>query len=258
MSTRFSPIGPVKILRKLHENHALGNYLLFLAHDVIAHEADYVFLLDDAMPQEGSKDFIIMDNGVVELGKAMPFEAVIEAANIVLADCIIMPDVIGDFLATQQAAEAEASPMRNGDYPIMKVPQGGTYKELVQCVEWLITGIPTDGGPDYWGIPRWITNSPKMGTRAPIIDYITRVSPRAKIHLLGMSNNYEDDIRCAQHDHVMGMDSANPIILGIMNHHMGQTAYHHPARGNYWEAEDINHIVLGNLQHVREAISRKI
>ncbi len=251
-TTRFSPIGPVKVLRKLLEGHALGNYLLLLAHDVIEHEADYVFLMDETMSAKNRmNDFVIMDNGVVELGKAMPFKDVIEAADIVQADCIIMPDVIGNFEETRRAVEWEMHSLKDCDYPIMKVPQGKTPKELAGCVEWLITAFPADV-TDYWGIPRWVANN--HGTRADIIDYINTVTPNAQIHLLGMSNNHRDDLRCARKYRVIGMDSANPIILGLMNNYMGINKYHHPKRGNYWEAEDINYNVLRNLNYVREAI----
>lgn len=254
--TRFSPIGPVKVLRKLLEGHALGNYLLVLAHDVINHEADYVFLMDETMGTTNRvDDFVIMDNGVIELGKAMAFQAVIEAADIVQADCIIMPDVVGDFHGTRHAVKVEYGHIEDCDYDIMKVPQGKTPKELVECVEWLIEAIP-DGIQDYWGIPRWVANN--HGSRGDIIDYINTVCSNAQIHLLGMSDNFKDDIECAKKYHVMGIDSANPIILGLMNNYMGVNKYHHPKRGNYWEAEDINYNVLRNIAHVRHAIISNI
>ncbi|MEK0326889.1 MAG: hypothetical protein QQN63_14425, partial [Nitrosopumilus sp.] len=203
----------------------------------------------------GEDDFVIMDNGVIELGKAMAFQAVIEAADIVQADCIIMPDVVGDYKATRKAVEAEWEIINNCDYSIMKVPQGDTDKELIQCVEWLAATFPRDI-VDYWGIPRCITNNARMGSRAPIIDYINNICLNAQIHLLGMSDNFKDDIECSKKYHVMGIDSANPIILGLMNvsinelwSHTSNSRYVHPKRGNYWEAEDINYNVLRNIRH---------
>ena len=252
MSFRYSPIGPIKILQKLQQSGHLGNYLLVLAHDVLANEADYVFLLDE-LPLATQPPLVIMDNGVIELGKAMPFEQVIEAADIVMAECIVMPDVLGDFQATQQAVKAELSKMDNSDYPIMKVPQGEDPSAVVRCIEWLMDVVPTkEGHLDYWGVPRWIAN--KIGSRQPVIEYINRVCPFPQIHLLGMSKNIQDDIICAHMDSVMGIDSANPLVFGLADQYMGVNKYRHLDRGDYWKQTDINYNVLRNIEYVRNVL----
>ncbi len=256
MSCRYSPIGPIKILQKLQASHALENYLLLLAHDVIGHEADYVFLLDEITHPDFVDDLVIMDNGVIELGKAMPFEQVVEAADIVMAHCIVMPDVLGDFQATQQAVEAEWGKIDACDYPIMKVPQGADVSEVTRCIEWLITAIPThEDFPDYWGIPRWLTNKAGIGTRKPFIEYINRVCENPQIHLLGMSEDWVDDIVCAHMPNVIGTDSANPIVFGLADQYLGVNKYRHLDRGDYWEQTDINYNVLRNITYVRNALN---
>ncbi len=254
MSCRYSPIGPIKILQKLQQEDVLENYLLLLAHDVISHEADYVFLLDDMVHPKLSPELIIMDNGVIELGKAMPFEQVIEAADIATAECIVMPDVLGDYQATQQAVKAELFKIDDSDYPIMKVPQGEDPSAIVRCIEWLLDVIPTkEGHKDYWGIPRWITN--KIGSRAPFIEYINRVCAAPQIHLLGMSKNLIDDIACGQMPNVIGIDSANPIVFGLADLYMGVNKYKHLPREDYWDKTGINYNVLRNIKYVRKAFA---
>lgn len=252
MSCRYSPIGPIKILQELQDAGHLKNYLLLLAHDVIEHEADYVFLLDDIC---GAADpHIILDNGVIELGKAMSFEQVLEAADIIIPACVIMPDVIGDFQATQRAVEAEMPHIENCEYPVMKVPQGSDLSEVVRCVEWLVEAVPLHTREkDYWGVPRWITN--KLGSRAPIIEYINRICPEPAIHLLGMSDNWTDDMVSAHMPNVIGIDSANPVVLGLMEHRMETDKYRHLPRGDYWKMSEITGKVLENIVYVREALT---
>ncbi len=256
MSCRYSPIGPIKILQKLQQAEVLGNYLLLLAHDVIAHETDYVFMLDGVAAGDISPEMIIMDNGVIELGKALRFDEVVEAANIAIAACIVMPDVLGDFDETRRVIEWEWSRIDASDYPIMKVPQGKDPSEIVQCIEWLIGALPPkEGHKDYWGIPRWITNTKGLGTRAPIIEYINRVCPEPQIHLLGMSKNITDDILCAHMPNVIGIDSANPIVFGLANMYLGLNMYKHLPREDYWDKTDINYNVLRNIEYVRNVFA---
>ncbi len=256
MPCKYSPIGPIRILEQLQQTSFLGNYLLLLTHDVLDNEESYVSLLDDVRDfgDVGEKDFVIVDNGVIELGKAMPFEEVVEAANYALAECIVMPDVLGDFQATRQAVMAEMGKMVECDFPIMKVPQGKDLGEVVQCIEWLLQEVsPLYPYRDYWGIPRWIAN--KLSSRAPVIDYINRVCEAPIIHLLGMSTNWEDDILCAHLPNVIGIDSANPILLGLGGHNPESNEYEHLPRGNYWEKTDIDSNVLENIKYVRQALS---
>ncbi len=253
MTCRYSPIAPITILQELQREEVLENYLLFLAHDVLANEADYVFLMDEMYTPENIPDMVIIDNGVIELGTPLSFSNVIEAANIVMATCVIMPDVIGDFSGTQEAVAAEMGAIRNCDYPIMKVPQGKNHAEVIQCIEWLMSYMPERSNQDYWGIPRWLSN--KLGSRAPYIEYINRVHAAPKIHLLGMSDDWGDDQYCAQLPNVIGIDSANPIVLALNGHCMIHHGYGHLPRGNYWQETEINDHVIGNIKYVRDTLT---
>ena len=253
MACRYSPIAPITILQILQESEVLENYLLLLAHDVLASEADYVFLMDEMAHPKLAAEMIIMDNGVIELGKALPFEDVIAAAEIVTAECIIMPDVLGNLEETQLVVALEMDKMRECDYPIMKVPQGKDYQEVVYCIKWLTDVMPVTLNKDYWGIPRWIAN--ELGTRGPTIEYINRYNKHPKIHLLGMSNNWKDDLYCSHLPNVIGIDSANPLVLGLKDHYMGDLEYYHAERGDFWDQTDINFNVLRNINYVRKCFA---
>ncbi len=254
MPRRYSPIGPIKILERLQEYDALGNYLLVLTHEVLADDLGYSLLLDSMPDSVESPAFIIMDNGVIELGKALTLDQGVEAADIARADCIVMPDVLGDFEGTMDLVLSQLPRLQDCGYPIMKVPQGKDLSEVVRCIDWLAeVEIAYPDDVDYWGIPRWISN--KFGTRAPVIEYINTLRPDPTIHLLGMSHNWTDDISCAKRRNVIGIDSANPIVRGLLGGVMAGGEPEHVDRGDYWEKTDINRAVIENIKYVREAIT---
>ena len=256
MTCRYSPVGPIKILEQIQEADALGNYLLLVAHDVLADDIGYSLLLDDMHNPNDADEFIIMDNGVIELGEAMPFDDVMGAAEIVLPDCIVMPDILGEFTATRKLMESQSKAIVDCPFPLMKVPQGSDLSQIVACIDWLHEEIhPMWPLKNYWGIPRWIAN--KFETRAPVIDYINRLgaAPAPQIHLLGMSDYWGDDLLCAILTNVMGIDSANPIVRGLGGIHMETAKPAHVPRGDYWRTLYINGCVLENIAYVREAIT---
>ena len=256
MPCRYSPVGPIQILECLQAEGVLGNYLLLVAHDVLADDMGYSLLLDNMHDPGDADEFIIMDNGVIELGEAMPFGDVLNAAEIALPDCIVMPDILGEFAATRNLVEASMHMIVASPVPLMMVPQGQDLSGVVRCIDWLAEEIqPLWPDKNYWGIPRWIAN--KCRTRAPVIDYINRLGmdPAPKIHLLGMFDDWEDDLLCSIMLNVIGIDSANPIVRGLRGQQMATLPPVHVPRGNYWETETaINGCVLENIAYVREAI----
>ncbi len=256
MTCKYSPVGPIKILEQLQDEGVLGNYLLIMAHEVLEDDIGYSLLLDNMYDPGAESEFIIMDNGVIELGEAMPFGEVLNAAEVALPDCVVMPDVLGEFAATRNLIESQMHLIKGSPFPLMMVPQGPDLSGIVTCIDWLAEEVrPLWPDKNYWGIPRWIAN--KCRTRAPVIDYINRLGmdPAPQIHLLGMSDNWEDDLLCTIHANVMGIDSANPIIRGLRGHEMKTLPAIHVPRGDYWETTKINGTVLENIAYVREAIA---
>lgn len=256
MPCKYSPVGPIKILEQLQGKDALGNYLLVLAHEVLADDIGYSFLLDSLLCREDKPSFIIMDNGVIERGKALPMHEVIDAADIAHVDCIVMPDILGDFEGTMKLVLAQLPKLKGCGYPIMKVPQGSDVSEVVRCIDWLGNvefSQSKRNDEDYWGLPRWLAN--KFGSRKPFINHILSAHPNAKIHLLGMSHNWIDDVLCARMRNVIGIDSANPIVRGLLGHLMKFSEPVHVDRGEYWAETEINERVLDNIAYVREALT---
>lgn len=261
MDARYSPVAPIALLENLFAHEEVidklivGHYLLLLTHDVLNYPGRYKALIERVRRryESGGDTFIIMDNSVVELGEAMDVSDVISAAHVVNAECIMTPDVLGDAEATKKLVAEQANQLLTCNFPLMRVPQGKDNAELIKCVDWLDTYLPSPRwAPSYWGIPRWVTN--ELGSRIPIITHISTGMHNSKIHLLGTSNNYEDDCRCCWMPKVMGIDSANPLVMGYAGFDI-MDGWMHMQRGNYWDLSRIDPKVLANLAAMRNEIT---
>jgi hypothetical protein len=261
---KYSPIAPIKLLQDLHYAHELlGDYHLVLAHDVLAHKNDYHQLFFDL--RHKYKDlFVILDNSTIELGQPLDVEALLRASELVRANCIVMPDVLGDPVGTVKAGWEfyDEFPV-DTNMTFMAVPQGNTITEYELCAR-LLMEIP---GIYYWGIPRRMSN--QFGTRnhptlQELLNYGDAFTRRRKkvpgleprVHMLGMSNHCVDDLRCANLPGVMGIDSANPCVLGQSQQFMqGVTAVPHLRRGDYWAHTKATSHTIENIKFVRSSLN---
>ncbi len=253
MAVRYSPVAPIRILEQLQKRHLIDGYLLVLTHEVLEHRHRYNELVFAIRESYGIDDaMIILDNGVIEKGKPASIEATLEAASIVEPDCIVAPDMLGDYKGTQMLC------MKHGDtiareFPLMLVPQGSSFVELTLCADWLASRFQQNGTPLYWGIPRWIADD--FGTRLGIINYITNYHSPCKIHLLGMSGVPEDDWTSLRSMHIMGIDSANPLVLAYNGHPM-QYNYMHMQRDDFWETAELDDEIAHNIDWTHDIVSK--
>lgn len=206
---RFAPVVPLSIAKELQDAGHLGNYHLLLAHDVLAHPADYENVY------AGRGYTILMDNSLVELGYAMPIAEVLEAAKIVGAQYLVLPDKLSDMEATiDMTLKALGewgtidSKKREG-MGLLPVLQGKNMRELNIMLNRFCMNFTT-GGITGMCVPRVIADT--IGTRSEIIALTSRYY---NIHMLGFSENFLDDIACARMPGVVGIDSAVPVRAGL-------------------------------------------
>lgn len=262
---KYAPVGPIAIMEDLHRKGVLGDYVLVLAHDVEYHCARYERFFKSFRPE-----FLILDNSAAELDRPYMSELVDIAAHI-KPSCICLPDVIGKREETVALIRSFLDGITTKEFvehKWMAIPQGYREEEIIACARDIQSLLGRS--PDYWGVPRWITN--KLGSRS----FITQVlmepefqnnKPYQKnIHLLGMSENLSDDIQCARMD-VMGIDSANPVVLGLKGKDV-MTQYSHSPRFeaenpndygtetifNYWDEEEVNQQAVNNIVKFRSVI----
>lgn len=252
---KYSPVAPIALLEQLYTQGLLGGYLLFLAHDVLKFPQQYVDLVSDLKIKYEDELFIIMDNGVIERGAPVGTGELLEAANLVDANVVVAPDMIGDFAGTKKLMMDRGVALIQRDFHVMLVPQGKDLAEVCECINWMAEKFPSNGTPQYWGIPRWITN--ELGSRQGIIIYINIHYPKARIHLLGMSSYLQDDITCTKAQNVIGIDSANPLVMGYNNRRINTPEWPaHMDRGTYWDAcTRLNSMTKYNVEWVHSVIS---
>jgi hypothetical protein len=251
--TQFAPVAPPQVLMALKDlgEHIIGRYHLLLAHDVVARPHEYKNLLPPG-------SFVIMDNSIIELGYPVDAETMQEALCIVPSQVVVLPDILGESDATIEMSFVAADKYRTLLDPkimYMGVPQGRCLEELKYCAKemWHIEGL------GCWGIPRHITGL--IGSRREFTKWIwdepemrLPAKPRgAFIHLLGFSDDMEDDILASHLPGVLGIDSAVPIRMGQNKQLISRLQQAHTPRKDWWDTatRHITAETIANLALIR-------
>lgn len=233
---RFAPVAPLEIVKELEERNVLGDYHLLLAHDVLANREEYSNIF-------GGKGYdIIMDNSLIELGYPMSMPETMEAAKVVGASYFVLPDVLMDYDRTmamtvkglQEYDRIKHERPSETQLPTpVPVVQGKNLDEMVNFISELDKINRMHNLFEMFCVPRVIAN--QLGTRRDIIEAC--VARGYVVHMLGFSDHKLDDIACARMPSVMGIDSAEPVRLGINGYNMSLDFPRDPGpRKNYWNS----------------------
>lgn len=206
--THFAAVAPLDIHRGLDEVGMLGTYQLLIATEVLKDpEAHSTFWLTQQADQ-----YIILDNGVIETGQPLPMSELVRAAKAVGANAIVLPDAIDNAEATMRLSRRAASDyadLEEAGRELIGVVQGRDWGECLDCAAGLLEVV----GVDRLAIPRGLTKNLK--TRSTLVAYLAETY-HVLMHLLGFSDNIEDDIRSAVSNKlVIGIDAATPVWLGL-------------------------------------------
>lgn len=231
MMAKFLPVAPWHILKefqankKIHENNAF-----LLAHDVVKHPEQF---------KELSKNWgynTILDNSVIELGTAVDFNMVAEAAEISSPRVVVLPDVLEDASATIKSTIsawnnwephfANVYEPKHNEAELLFIPQGETLVEWLRCLETVMN--ETENGPKWIGIPRNTTKR-IVESRYYLVSLVEALYPDVQIHLFGMSDHMYDDIISARHLSVTSMDSNVPFRMPQFDFHIDPGP-----RGDWW------------------------
>jgi len=247
--TKFAPVCPAHIYEAFAENRYIPEQILLLAHDVVANERKYEEVFSDPIWDNTN---VIMDNSVVELGTAVDADMVSEAAQIVGADIVVLPDVMGVGEASTDAT-LEAWPhwyWKFRDYQKMILIHGSSLGEWLYSAERMM-----HLEPDWIGIPRITEDTFCRDSglhRFQLVDFAHAIFPEAKIHLFGFSNDVHWDLFSACHPHVSSIDSAVPLRLrssSLFSEPQGK-------RNNWWADCVFNEQMITNCHLVDVYIER--
>ena len=114
-------------------------YEMYLTHKVLEHPDQFAFLADDKA--NGVKSFKILDNSACELGEGMDFDKVLQAAEIIGADEIVLPDIprSGKSLSKTLQYLVKLDQSVTKKYRIAAVCQGETYEQVLTCAEQILS-----------------------------------------------------------------------------------------------------------------------
>lgn len=252
---RFAPVAPIGLLEKLAEEGLLGDYHLLLTHEILEEQGRFKALFGpDSQYYDGPNRCVILDNSVVECGQPAPIRDLMEAADVVHPNIIVLPDHLGDFSKTVVSSLRGYDKLANiTNTPFMWVVQGQTREELAHSA---MIGYELPQ-VTCLGVPKIITRD--LGSRMPIVQSIRYMSENIPIHLLGFSDDLEDDINCARMPLVQGIDSNVPIRLGQHDRGLDWAEESHKPRGDYFKTEQSkahNVQVRRNLYDIRRRISQ--
>lgn len=164
---------------------------------------------------------IIVDNGVFDLGHALPAADLIAAAQAVEACEIILPDVMRDGLATIKASDEAAREILDlsDEFRLCVVLHAASDQEWLRCYDYFASS-------DYVGaiaLPASRRPAPEdqlCRTRWTATRYLEdhgMVDDRIVYRLLGLGRTGHLELaEQREHEWIASVDGAAPVILGAM------------------------------------------
>ncbi len=191
-------------------------YHLLLAHNVFK-DSEYLNFYRGL-----KRSYIILDNSAFEFGKAISDEKLIRAIHIVEPHEFILPDVLGDGIATVQRttsflkAYKQKKPIR-----FMGVVQGETLNQWTDCYYFLSNHprIYSIGIPVIYAKKRLfgITLSGGVSGREYLLNHLKNkkiMNAKKPIHLLGLNNACVQELsRLKKYSIIRSADTALAFVL---------------------------------------------
>ena len=196
----------------------------------------------------------ILDNSLIELGGSVDIQRVLDAADLIGADEIILPDVFQNGPATIQSVKDaleylyELYPNRNWPYKLQAVAQGKDEAEWAACYNTLYD-MPDI---DVIGIPKILAKMHPQGRPYFVRNYC-RVGGSKKHHLLGLWYSFAELSQYSSIEKKYVIRSCDTVLASffVINHMPlcstrpdGFTVdlEHEVANFNHIEKEDMNYV----------------
>ncbi len=181
-----------------------------LAGDIEFWQAAWVVKNPQRLPARRVKRFTIIDNQHVttdlkSTGTTVGLGQLLEAALVLEADEVVLPDVLGDASATLRHLNQYASNEKLFRYRKMFVPQGKTVMDWIECMR---AGVQSHGEKfQTIGIPKSLE---QLGseTRTALLKYIPK---EYDIHMLGIYATFSEMSNGLDWRRVRSWDTSLPI-----------------------------------------------
>jgi len=203
---KFSFETPINYLNKIDKEQ---DYLFILAHH-LSNKKYYDYC-------KNSTKYKILDNGCYELGESIPSKKLLELANEIRVDVIIIPDKLFDKKRSLQL-EKEFFKLYNKsfyNFKLMKVVCGNNLNEYLNS----LLEVAEDKNVDIIGLSKSRTIiAPNLTYLMNYIEDNCKTSQAAfkEIHLLGLSHPYEL-IEASNYNKIKTCDTGLPINFAFKN-----------------------------------------
>lgn len=181
------------------------NYHLLLAH--LASDPEYV------KAARALKGYKILDNSLIEHGhEAFSLDKLLEAAELLGPDEIVLPDVFRDGAATVESTKAALDKMGKYRtvYKVAAVAHGTQPHEWLRCYKELVAL-----GVDVIHIPKVMDELWPYGGRLGLVQWLDYAhahrAPFVEYHLLGIWTNPIELVSYSRIPWLRGVDTALPI-----------------------------------------------
>lgn len=202
---RIAHIVPTSMLR-LVERH---DYHLVLA-DLVVNNWIYA---DFYRKQRERGAYVILDNGAYEFGRTPSVDTLLEAAEFIHPQEIVLPDsMYGPDCAlesVEMSLEGRERLWEAGYHKFMAVPHGNTLQEW----NWSLNQLRSLVGVRCIGIAeKDALKLVKGGRRSQLVELIPKRMP---IHLLGMMEDMSDVIDPKTRRRIRGVDGSKMMVWGL-------------------------------------------
>lgn len=204
-------------------------------------DQDYLFVLAHLCDNPLYKSYVmasnkykILDNSAYELRRSISVDALLDLAEELRADVVVVPDVLADASETLKMTSEFYNKLTSRSLKIktMVVPQGRTSAEYYACLN-KMRSFPFDMiGVSFYapGLdPRQCED-----LRFQRISSIVRGYPDVKIHLLGLANSaFLTEYR--KYLNIISFDTSFPIVYGYYKEIVTPTSLKKQRPSNFFE-----------------------
>ena len=203
----------MKLINIFPLGNLMGHYTQYM-HMFLTHLVEkYPFYAECAKNATGYK---ILDNSLIELGGSVDIKRVLDAAEKIGADEIILPDVFQKGPETIDAVNMALSELndryvnRKWPYKLMAVAQGRDEQEWYECYHELLNNPDID----VIGIPKVLAKMHPQG-RPHFVNELCNLE-RKPHHLLGVWYSLSE---FKEYTHLDDIRSCDTVLLGYMAKH---------------------------------------
>ena len=233
---RFAHIAPTK-----HILHAASNSLAHMALAHLIKDPEYVENFRTIRDEGG---YVYLDNSQYELGYSLPIETVLDAAQLINANCVILPD--GDLTHLELVKRA--------GFDVMYIPMAPDFeKDFLQAMfntKIDKVGLSYSKTSAALGRPRHSTTS-----RFDFLTTVGEMLPNKKIHMLGMVTPGEIALMRPFKDLIYSWDTSIAVWAGLNHIQIADMKHKNVAAVDFDSELHWGNIVDLNIEYINKLLS---